>query len=269
VPLNWDLLTDPLWRLPFLTGLLAAAVLPVLGTLLMLREEWLAALGLAHLAAAGVVAGAAAGLPGVVGAGLGSALGGVCKWLAGARGNIVYAFMMLAGWSALMLGAANTAAGDALQRALLDGQLLLVGWAELSAAVLLALFVGAALPRLLPRLLQARLFPRQEAANRLPGWRWHLGFDLLTAAALGVGTGSLGLMAAFALVLVPAWAAFRVARGWRATLWISGILGVGAYVAAFGLALLHDQPFAPVLTAVCLGLGGLVAAFSVRPGRPR
>ena len=39
-PLGW---LDPLFRLPFLTGLALACVLPALGALLMLREEWLAA----------------------------------------------------------------------------------------------------------------------------------------------------------------------------------------------------------------------------------
>jgi energy-coupling factor transporter ATP-binding protein EcfA2 len=56
-PMTWDLLADPIFRLPFLAGLLLAGVLPVLGVLLMLRDEWLAALGLAHLAAAGALLG--------------------------------------------------------------------------------------------------------------------------------------------------------------------------------------------------------------------
>ena len=62
--MNWEIFADPLFRLPFVAGLLIAAVLPVLGALLMLRDEWLAALGLAHLAAAGALLGLAVGAPG-------------------------------------------------------------------------------------------------------------------------------------------------------------------------------------------------------------
>jgi ABC-type Mn2+/Zn2+ transport system permease subunit len=56
-------LLDPLFRVPFVTGLLLATVLPLVGTLLMLREEWLAALGFAHLAAASALLGLAGGVP--------------------------------------------------------------------------------------------------------------------------------------------------------------------------------------------------------------
>ena len=51
--MNWDAVLDPLFFTPFVTGLLFAAVLPVLGMYLRLREEWLAALSFAQLAAAG------------------------------------------------------------------------------------------------------------------------------------------------------------------------------------------------------------------------
>ena len=40
-------LLDPIFRLPLAVGLVLAAVLPLLGALLMLRDEWLAALGYA------------------------------------------------------------------------------------------------------------------------------------------------------------------------------------------------------------------------------
>ena len=40
-----DILLDPLFRIPFLVGLLVSIVLPLMGALLRLREEWLAALG--------------------------------------------------------------------------------------------------------------------------------------------------------------------------------------------------------------------------------
>jgi zinc/manganese transport system permease protein len=144
--MDTGLLFDPLFRLPFFTGLLVAAVLPLLGVLLMLREEWLAALGLAHLAAAGALVGLAAGVPAVAGAALGAALGGGVKALTQARGNAAYGFMILIGWSAMMLAAANTPVGDALGHALVDGQLYFAGVTELAASLILTALAGLAYP---------------------------------------------------------------------------------------------------------------------------
>ncbi len=250
--MDLNLLFDPLFRLPLTTGLLLACVLPLLGALLMLRDEWLAALGLAHIAAAGALAGLAVGLPAVAGGTLTAVIAGGAKALLGARGNAVYGFMILAGWSALLLLGANTGLGDAVGHALIEGQLYFAGVADLVAAALLALIAATLLPWLTPRLLRARLFPRHDSANRLPAWRWHLGFDLLAATGMAVGTASIGLMGAFALVFVPAWLAFRIAPGWRWTMALCALIGIVAYLAAFALALALDQPFGPVLVAVLL-----------------
>lgn len=256
-----EALLDPLFRLPFATGLLLALLLPLIGCALMLRDEWLAALGLAHLAAAGALIGLAAGLGALTG-GLAAALGGgAAKALLGARGNAAYAFMILGGWSVLLLIAANTAAGGSLGHALIEGQLYFAGPADLAAGVVLALAAAAALPWLLPRLLRARLFPLHETANRLPAWRWHLGFDLLAAAVIAAATAILGLMGAFALVFVPAWCAFRVAPSWRQTLVIAGAIGMAAHTGAFALALRLDQPYGPVLVALLLIASALVPVF--------
>jgi zinc/manganese transport system permease protein len=48
-----SLVFDPLFRVPFANGLLLALLLPVLGAYVRLRDEWLAALGLAQVTAAG------------------------------------------------------------------------------------------------------------------------------------------------------------------------------------------------------------------------
>lgn len=65
--MNWTATFEPMFFMPFITGLLVAAVLPVLGMYLRLREEWLAALAFAQLAAAGSLAAAIAGAPVLVG----------------------------------------------------------------------------------------------------------------------------------------------------------------------------------------------------------
>jgi zinc transport system permease protein len=234
-------------------------VLPPLGSLLMLREEWLAALGLAHLAAAGALLGLAAGMPAVIGGTTGALLGGGAKATLRARGNAAYGFMILIGWAAMLLVAANTALGDSLGHAIIDGQLYFAATVDLSAALMLAILCAALVPWLSGKLVRARFFPRFEQANALPAWRWHLGTDLLAAASMAVGTATLGLMGAFALVFVPPWLAFRLAPSWCWTVSTSAVIGIAGYLIAFVLALSLDQPFGPVLVAELVVMAGSVA----------
>ena len=112
---------------------------------------------------------------------------------------------------------------------------------------------------MIPVLLRARLYPGLVAPAARSD-RWHLGFDVLVALGMAVGTGTLGLMAAFALVFVPPWVAFRRASHWRACLIISAGLGMLTYILAFATALLWDQPFGPILVAVLIATASLVIA---------
>ncbi|MCU0934825.1 MAG: metal ABC transporter permease [Gammaproteobacteria bacterium] len=256
-----DAFLDPLFRLPLFAGLLVAAVLPLLGTLLRLRDEWLAALGLAHLAAAGGLLAVAAGTPLVAGALAGGVLGAIGKGLLGARGNTAYGLMVLAGWSAALLVAASTPLGAAHGHALAEGQLYFARWPQVVAGALALAATLAAWRRLSARLVRTRLLPLHDRANGLPAWRWQLGFDLLVALALAAGTATVGLMAAFALAFVPPWAAFRVAPGWREAARVSVALGVGSYLAAFAWAAALDLPFGPVLVVALLLGAGAVRAY--------
>ncbi len=252
---------DSLFVVPFLAGLPLALVLPLVGLFLRLRDEWLATLGLAHLSAAGVLVALAAGLPGFSGALAGAFAGAAAKQAAGGRGNSAYGLMILAGWAATLLIAANTTLGEALAHGLMDGQLWFAGGRDLALGALVAALALPALARLAPRLVAARFFPERERANCLPAWRWHLGFDLLVAVAVAAGTVTMGLMASFALVFLPPWIAFRRAAGGRRAGGIAAAVGVAAYGAAFWLALAFDQPFGPTLVAV-LTIGWLLAAFA-------
>jgi zinc transport system permease protein len=247
-----------LFALPFFAGLAVALLLPLLGNLLRLRDEWLATLGLAHLSAATALVGMAAGLPPIWGAPLGALAGAGLRHAAGGRGHSAYGLMILGGWSAGLLVAANTALGGALAHALADGQLYFAGWREFWFDAILLACALPALRWLTPRLVAARLLPEGELANRLPAWHWHLGFDLLTALTIAAATATVGLMAAFALVFVPPWLAFRHAPDWRAANRLATAIGAGAYALAFALALWLDQPYGPVLAAVLvIACGGL------------
>lgn len=255
--MSLDLLFDPLFRVPFLVGFCMALALPLLGNLLRLRDEWLAALGLAHLAGAGGLLGLAAGMPVVIGAPLGAIAGALTKSYGRFRGNTVYAVMIMVGWTATLLIAANTALGSVMGHALVEGQLYFASWLHLAAVIALILLIVAVLPSISSHLIRARLFPGLGRANRLPAWRWHVGFDLLVALGMALGTSTLGLMGAFALVFVPPLIVFRFAPSWHVCQWLSLIISVAAFILAFVVALALDQPFGPVLVAVLVTAAGL------------
>ena len=65
--MSLELLFDPLFRVPFATGLLLAALLPLIGMYLRLRNEWLAALAFAQMASAGALVAMVLGAPMLVG----------------------------------------------------------------------------------------------------------------------------------------------------------------------------------------------------------
>jgi len=250
---------DSLFAVPFFAGLTLALLLPLVGNLLRLRDEWLATLGLAHLAAAGALLGMALHLPTFAGALAGAVAGAGAKQASGGRSNSAYGLMILAGWALTLLVAANTALGDALAHALIDGQLYFAGWREFAIDVIVLLVALPVLRWLTPRLVAARLLPEREHANGLPAWRWHLGFDLLAATVIAAGTATFGLMASFALIFVPPWIAFRLAADWRRAQWLAVGIGVAGYGTAFWLALGFDQPFGPTLVAVFVMSFGISA----------
>ena len=246
------LLFDPLFQIPLAVGLLASILLPLLGCLLHAREEWLAALGIAHITAAVQLLGAALQWPLLISGGLGAIAAVLAKYSFSQQGNLGYGLLMLIGWAVLYLVAANSSLGESLAHALSDGQIFLVGKEQLMAMLLVAIPFLLCLAWWSKRLLRARFFVGYEQANKLAAWRWHGSFDLLAALLLAFSTAALGLMASFALVLLPAWAVFTWTKTWFNALIFSVLLGVASYLAAFVVALQYDQPFAPVQVSVLL-----------------
>lgn len=251
---NW---LAPLFHLPLITGLILTLLLSLLGVYLRLREEWLAALGLAQLASAGALGGVVFGLPVLLGSALGASLGAVVKTARLGWGHEIYVLMLLLGWSATLLLAANAPYGEAWVQALIDGQLYFVGASHAWTALVMLIVTGFSLPYWSPRLLRIRFFPDYFRANGLPAWHFQLVFDLLCAIILAIACVSMGLMATFGLIFIPAWLAFTWARGWWWTLLWAMVFGLFAYLCAFILALHLDQPFAPMLVACLLVLAGM------------
>ncbi len=252
---NFSVLIDPLFRLPFCTGLTFALVLPVLGMYLRLREEWLAALAFAQVAAAGSLASSILGLPPQAGA-LTCACGAAALkgWIARAGNNgYASAHDRRVGRRAMLM-LANVPIAEHLGHALFDGQLYFTGIGHLAIALLFLGVTAALLPWLSRPLLLERMFPDFFRASGLSALRYHLIFDLLIAAGLALATSSVGVFAAFGLVFVPSMIAYRIGPSWKASVAISAGSSLGAYLVAFAAALLLDQPFGPVLVITLAAL---------------
>lgn len=250
--MSLSLVFDPLFLVPFVNGLLLAILLPALGCYIRLRDEWLAALGLAQAAAAGVVLGGIFLEPVLLVALVAAGLAAAAKALVGRAGNDAYAVMILFGWSLALLAAANSTHGDDVSRALIQGQLYFTGIQHLEGLGGLFVLALAVLPWISRRLLLGRFFPDFFRANGLPTPHHDLVFDLLVAVTLAFAATAVGVFAAFALVFVPPWIAFRFAPGWKKTIVGSVAISVACYLVAFAGAILLDQPFGPVLVAVLL-----------------
>ncbi len=237
-----------LFLLPFFTGLVLALMLPALGAYLRLRNEWLAALSYPHVAAAGTLGAVFLGLSPLLGGLAMAGLAGAGKRLLARRlsGDVCHALFLLAGWSTTVLVTANQPTAERLGHALFDGQLYFAGVVELLSAVLGSVLVLSALRFASSRLLLLRLYPDFSRLRGLTVWPLELAFDVLAALALALATMSLGVMATFSLVFVPPWLAFRRMGTWRGGLGLAMLLGSLAYVLAFALALLLDQPFGAV-----------------------
>jgi zinc/manganese transport system permease protein len=252
--LTFAAVVDPIFLVPFVNGLLLAAALPAVGAYARLRGEWLASLGIGQVAAAGIALGAFFAVPAVVGAVLAALVAAAAKTLIGRDGDDTYAAMLLAGWSLSLLLAANSAHGEDLSRALLQGQIYFTAVSHLAGIAVVVVAAALVLPRVSSRLLLGRFLPDHYAANGIDNPRHELVFDMLAAVTLAVAASVVGVMGAFALVFVPPWVAFRFAHGWRRTVAWSAGLGVVAYIASFVLAIALDQPFGPMLVATLLAV---------------
>jgi len=262
-----ELLLDPMFRVPFVTGLILAPLTAVLGTLLRLRAEWLAALAYSQLAAAGGIVAALFHLPLLAGALVVAALMAAYKGLFSRIGNDHFAILIVFGWTLTMAAASYSTHGDMVGRALLDGQLYFISLNHLVAALVLLLISVPLLGWLVPRFLRTYFYPDYYAANG-PGARRHtLAFDLMVVASIAITATALGVMSTFALVFVPSWIAWKLAVGWKQVMVTSAVIATVTYVLAYILAIVLDQAFGPVLTGL-LVISAMLRFLPVRQPSP-
>jgi len=262
--MSFELLFDPLFRVPFVTGLLLAGLLPLIGMYLRLRNEWLAALAFAQMASAGALVAMVTGWPMVLGGLLASVLAALAKGALARAGASAYALMLLLAWGGGVLLVANHPLAEQAGHALFDGQLYFTGDAHLIAAAVACAAVLPLLGWLSRPLLLARFFPEfYRARGRDERPRLML-FDLAAGLAVALATVSLGVMAAFALVFVPPLLAYRLGRSWRSGLIVAALTGMGGYSLAFALALGFDQPFGPLCALILVMAAALPGRHSGR-----
>lgn len=260
--MNEWFIAGALFAKPFFTGLGYAIALPLLGVYLRLRDEWLAPLALAQTAAFGAITALLAGMPVPIGA-VAAALSGLA-FKHGLEAQVptlhgsAYVLLLLAGWGGAALLLANFPLAGHFGQSLVDGQLYFAGTWHLLTSFFLLPLVLSVLRHESRRLLRAFCFPG-FAAERVSGWRALPVFDLLVAVALALAIPGIGMMAAFALTVLPAMTAFSRASNWRSAARFAVLFGVAAYAASFALALLLDQPFASLLVMVLLVLSMLAA----------
>jgi zinc transport system permease protein len=262
--MSFDLLFDPLFRVPFFTGLLLAALLPPIGMYLRLRNEWLAALAFAQMASAGALLAMVTGWPMLAGGALAALLAALAKGLMARAGAGAYASMMLLAWGGGVLLVANHPLAEQAGHALFDGQLYFTGEGHLLAAGVACVVVVPLLAWLSKPLLLGRLFPEFYRARGRDARPRLMLFDLLAGLAVALATISLGVMAAFALVFVPPLIAYRFAASWRAGLVLSSVIGMGGYCVSFAASLGFDQPFGPVCAVLLVMLSVMSSVNSDR-----
>ncbi len=247
---------------PFVAGLLITVVLALAGAGLFLRGSVWQALALGQWAAAGGVLASVLHWPVlpvalVLGAGVMALL-----QRSPDRERLPLA-VFLAGLAAVTLLAANFPQASLAAAAWAEGQLYFAGPHELWAVVALGVASLMLAPGLYRVWRYAQVAPDVPAAPAPPAWLRLTEIGWLVAAVV-LGSMVLGLPAALATLLLPAWGAAYLARNLRGLFLWAQAIALAGFLIAWSLSLPLDQPFAPVLvlTHAALALGARLVALA-------
>ncbi|WP_038052771.1 metal ABC transporter permease [Thioalkalivibrio sp. ALJ1] len=233
---------------PFVAGLLVTAVLALAGAGLFLRGSVWQALALGQWAAAGGVLASVLHLPVLpVALALGAGVMALLQRTPD-RERLPLA-VFLAGLAAVTLLAANFSQASLAAAAWAEGQLYFAGPQELWAVAALALASLVLVPGLLKVWRHAQLDPDVPATPAPAAWLRLTEIAWLVAAIV-LGSMVLGLPAALASLLLPAWGAAHLARNLCGHFLWAQSLALAGFLIAWSLSLPLDQPFAPVLVLV-------------------
>lgn len=261
-----------LW--PFLNGLLVASLLALAGAALFLRGSGWQALASCQSAAAGGVVASAMGLAVTPVALLTAllALGFMRRAGTGGGANSsgdparmpLAVFLLATALTSLL--AANLAAASLAAARWVEGEILFAVASDVVWAFGLSVLTLAALRKLTGRWLAEQCDPDRSAQVSAAGAsakRLGQGLDLMwMTLVLVLGARTLGVPAALAVLLFPAWAAAHTASSYHGFLIYSQLLALAAMAAAWAPTVLWDQPFAPSLVLANAVLAAVVVLAS-------
>ncbi|WP_018881576.1 metal ABC transporter permease [Thioalkalivibrio sp. ALE30] len=249
---------------PFVSGLLITGVLALAGAGLFLRGSVWQALALGQWAAVGGVLASVVHWP-VLPVALALGAGVMALLQRSSDRERLPLAVFLAGLAAVTLLAANFAQASLAAAAWAEGQLYFAGPRELWAVVALGLASLVLAPGLYHVWRYAQLAPDVPATLSPRTWLRLTEIAWLVAAVV-LGSMVLGLPAALATLLLPAWGAAYLARNLRGLFLWAQALALAGFLIAWSVSLPLDQPFAPVLVLVNVGLA--LAARLLAMSRP-
>jgi ABC-type Mn2+/Zn2+ transport system permease subunit len=254
----------PFMRTALYCGLLAGTALALLGVFMTARRSAFAGLAVSQLAALGAVAGIYWGLEhGLIGLSFGLACAGMLALPRLGRARRVSAeawvgclYVLGAGLAVVLLS--KTPHGEAHTLRVFFGNILALDAAEVWESLALLAAVVAALGLWLPRWIWIFFDPGSAEVAGLSVARWNLFFYFLFAAVMAAGIHILGVLLAFAYLLLPASLGFLTSRRLANVFAVS--VGVAAASTTVGLYLSFslDVPAGPFIAAL-LALGALTA----------
>lgn len=261
----------PLFHDAWLSGWLLAIVLPVLGVLVVARDQIFLGAAVSQASTLGIATalriGDAAGGGWLASDGMLSAMAVVASmaaaWLMtrGSRhGGTSYE--ALAGWvfllaaSAAVLVVAHSPHGLEEVHRLVASSLIGASRADLVGFALLAGATGAVVALAHDRLLLLVMDPPMAAAVGVPVTRLNAGIALWIGLVAGLAIRCAGVLYTFGMLVLPALVARSICREVRPMLLVAP--GVGLLAAAAGFVLAHHWDYPPAQMTVAL-LGALLA----------
>lgn len=165
--------------------------------------------------------------------------------------------VLYAGGAALsLLFVSKSAIGKEEVVHLLEGDLLFIGWYRVAALAGISLVLLALEAASFRHLVLVGFDPDGAAAMgyRVRGWRTGLLVGVALAVAAGMETG--GLLATFALLVVPGAAALRLTADLRRATLLAAGFGMAAHLVGLVLSFhpLVDLPSAPLSVVVLVGI---------------
>lgn len=281
--MNWNDIADALWGgAPYYGEILsivsnsiwAGAVLGLVGGLIgifvMQRDMAFAVHGIAELSFAGAAAALLIGADVVTGSIVGSVIAAAIIGLLGAkardRNSIIGVLMPFGlGLGILFLSLYDGRSGNRFS--LLTGQIVSVQSGQLTWLTIISMIVLVGLLLMWRPLRFDSLDPQSAAARGVPTTGVSLVFMLLLGLIVAVSVHIIGALLVMALVVTPAAAAMRIARGPIAVPVLAATFGVVSAVGGILLAVAGTLPVSPYITTLSFVIYLVCRIIGDRKGR--